>query len=271
MPHLLITGASSGIGRASVLELASEFSHVTIIGRDPARHDELLGRLRDQGANAALVECDFTSLDEVSDAAAQVRDRPASPSVDVLIANAGVAGARGITRDGFEVHFGVNHLAHHLLITELADLITDRVVIVASNAHYESAGVPYDRLRQRTRGFTGFSEYRNSKLANVLFGRQLARRFAFATHIVHPGVVATKIWRRIPWPIRPLVTRRMATPSEGASTVTWAATADGLESGGYYAAHTRHEPSAPAADSQAAIELWERTEEWLSPFRKRAR
>ena len=268
-PHLLITGASSGIGRASVLELAPTFSHVTIVGRDPGSHDELLGRLREQGTTASLAECDFTSLGEVSDAATQIRSE--SKTVDVLIANAGVAGVRGTTHDGFELHFGVNHLAHHLLVTELADRITDRVVVVASNAHYESPGIPYDRVRERTRSLTGFSEYRDSKLANVLFGRELAKRFRFASHVVHPGMVATKIWRRIPWPVRPLVTRRMAAPAEGARTVTWAATAEGLESGAYYAARTRHEPSAAARDASAALELWEHTEEWLLPFRKRAR
>jgi retinol dehydrogenase 12 len=264
----LITGASAGIGRASVLELATRFSHITIIGRDPARHDDLLSRLRAQGARASLVESDLTSLGEVAEAAARVRDDPVGATIDVIIANAGVAGARGRTRDGFELAFGVNHVAHHLLITELADRITDRVVVVASNAHYESAGVDLDRVQERTPSFTGFSEYRDSKLANVLFGRELARRFGFATHIVHPGLVATRIWRRIPWPIRPLVTRRMATPAEGARNVIWAATEDGLESGAYYAACARHQPSTAALDNEAARRLWEQTEEWLVPFRR---
>lgn len=269
MSHLLITGASAGIGRATALDLASTFSHITIIGRNPVRHDDLLRRLRSEGADASLVECDLMSLEEVSEAAA--RARTATATIDVLIANAGVAGARGVTRDGFEVHFGVNHLAHHLLVTELADRIGDRVVVVSSNAHYESAGIRLDRVQERTKSLTGFAEYQGSKLANVLFGRELGRRFPFASHIVHPGVTATRIWRRIPWPIRPLVTRRMATPAEGADTVTWAATAHGLESGGYYAARKRHEPSAQAQDDEAAITLWEQTEEWLSPFRRSTR
>lgn len=265
MPHLVITGASAGIGRATVVGLATDFSRITIIGRDRPRHDPVLGELESRGVRAALVECDLGSLRQVAAAASALQS--AEP-VDVLIANAGVGGQRGITEDGFEIHFGVNHLAHHLLITELADRITDRVVLVSSNVHYDSTGLDLGKLQQRTPSLTGFREYRDSKLANVLAGREMSRRFAFKTHIVHPGMTATAIWRRIPWPVRPFFTRRMATSEEGADTPMWAATAAGLESGGYYARRTLRLPSSDALDEDAARQLWEKSDAWVESHRR---
>lgn len=262
--HLLITGASTGIGRATADGLAENFDRITLVGRSSERHAAVLDGLRRTGTVATLVECELGSLASVAAAAEAV-----DGTIDVLIANAGVGGRRGVTHDGFELHFGVNHVAHHLLVTELAGRITDRVVIVSSNAHYDSDGLDFDRVHGRTSSLTGFREYRDSKLANVLDGMELARRFPFATHVVHPGVTATAIWRRIPWPLRPLFTRRMQDPDQGADTPVWAATASNLESGGYYARRTRRSPSDLASDEEAARELWERTEAWVSPFRRR--
>jgi retinol dehydrogenase 12 len=142
-------------------------------------------------------------------------------------------------------------------------------VVVSSNAHFDADEFDYDRVRGRTRSLTGVTEYRMSKLANVWFGLELARRFSVAVHIVHPGMVATDIWRRIPWPIRPLLTRRMATPAEGAATPVWAVNSAGLESGGYFARCAERTPSELARDDAAAAELWERSEEWLRVHRRR--
>lgn len=216
-----------------------------------------------QGVAADLIECDLSSLRSVADAASAVEG-----PVDVVLTNAGVAGQRAITTDGFEIHFGVNHLAHHLLVTSLVDRIRDRVVIVSSNAHYDSAGVDLDGVDRSTRSVTGFPEYRDSKLANVLFGRELARRSPFGVHVVHPGLTATDIWRRIPWPIRPLFTRRMATANQGADTPVWACVEAGLETGGYFARRTLRDPSPQAMDDAAAAELWKRSETWVEPYRE---
>ncbi|HVR33959.1 MAG TPA: SDR family NAD(P)-dependent oxidoreductase [Acidimicrobiia bacterium] len=265
MAHLVITGASAGIGRAAVVGLATAFSHITIIGRDRSRHAPVLADLQTRGVRAALVECDLGSLGQV---AAVVSALTTADPVDVLIANAGVGGQRGITDDGFEIHFGINHLAHHLLVTELADRITDRVVVVSSNAHHDSKGLDLAKVQRRTPSLTGFREYRDSKLANVLAGREMSRRFGFKTHIVHPGMTATDIWRRIPWPVRPLLTRRMATSEEGADTPMWAATAAGLESGGYYARRTLQSPSSDALDEDAARQLWEKSDAWVESHRR---
>lgn len=236
---------------------------MTLVGRDPARHRPVIDDLQTRNVEADLIECDLSSLESVADAVGAVDGQ-----VDVLLANAGVAGQRAETADGFEIHFGVNHLAHHLLVTALADRVADRVVIVSSNAHYDSDGLDLDQVRRSTRSLTGFPEYRGSKLANVLFGRELARRWDFAVHIVHPGVTATDIWRRIPWPIRPLFTRRMAGPEEGADTPAWACVESGLETGGYYARRTLRQPSPQAMDDAAATALWERSEAWVQPYRE---
>ncbi|MEX2653647.1 MAG: SDR family NAD(P)-dependent oxidoreductase [Acidimicrobiia bacterium] len=261
--HLLVTGASRGIGGAAAIGLAEHFPAMTLVGRSPERHREVVDALDARGVRTQFVECDLSSLGSVDRAIASVE----SP-VDVLLANAGVGGQRGVTQDGFEIHFGVNHLAHHLLVTGLADRIHDRVVVVSSNAHYDSVDLDLDAIRRPTKSLTGIGEYRNSKLANVLFGRELARRHDFGVVIVHPGVTATAIWRRIPWPIRPLITRSMATPEEGADTPVWAATTRGLQSGGYYARRTLRIPSEEAMDDEAAQELWERSEKWVAEHRR---
>lgn len=267
MTHLVITGASVGIGKHTALGLASTHSRMTLIGRDREKHGDVMSQLASLGVEAQLIECDLASLDAVGATAERVRT-DSHHGVDVIVANAGIGGQRGVTQDGFEIHFGVNHLAHHLLITELADRVADRVVIVSSNAHYESEGLDLDSVQRSTRTLTGFAEYRDSKLANVLAGREMGRRYPFATHIVHPGVTATAIWRRIPWPIRPLFTRRMAGPQEGADTPVWAVTTPGLQSGGYYARRTLRTPSERAMDDEAARDLWDRSEEWVARHRR---
>ncbi len=262
VPHLLITGASSGIGRAAAVALAPRFAKVTLVGRSRERHQPVIDDLTAAGVEAKLVICDLSSLAAVTVAAASVIE-----PVDTVIANAAVGGVRGVTVDGFEIHFGVNHLAHHLLVTELADRITDRVVVVSSNAHFEAGHLDYRRVRRRTRSLTGLTEYRGSKLANVWFGRELARRCRFGVHIVHPGLAATDIWRRIPWPLRSLVTRNMASPAAAAETPVWAVTTPDLQSGGYFARCAPRPPSQLARDDAAAGDLFERSEAWLRPYR----
>src|SRR5579872_6770862 len=143
----------------------------------------------------------------------------------VLVNNAGIGGARGLTKQGFELMFGVNHLGHFLLTQLLLERMTSsapaRVVTVASDAHYQARGIDWEALRRPARGITGLGEYAVSKLCNVLFSQELARRTTgtgVTTYALHPGVVASDIWRRVPWPVRPLVTRRMLTVDQGAQT-----------------------------------------------------
>lgn len=203
-------------------------------------------------------------------------------TLDVLVANAGLAGQRGQTAQGYELAFGTNHLGHFALVTGLLDLMVSpdsrdtattpagvpRVVMVSSDAHYSAKGLPEDRLRSATRSITGMPEYARSKLANVLFTQELARRIPadqLAVHALHPGVIASDIWRRVPWPIRPLMTARMASTTDGARTSLWCATSADLDgmSGGYYADCAAKDPS-DVATAELAAWLWERSEEWIS-------
>jgi len=190
----------------------------------------------------------------------------------VLVNNAGVAGQRGLTRQGFELMFGVNHLGHFALTSLLLERLTDsapaRVVTVASDAHYSARGIDFDALRRRARGLTGLREYAVSKLCNVLFSAELARRTAgtgVTTYALHPGVVASDIWRRVPWPVRPLVTRRMLSVDEGAATSLYCATAAEVaqESGLFYDKCAQRAPS-PVATPELAAGLWKRSEEWTA-------
>jgi retinol dehydrogenase 12 len=189
----------------------------------------------------------------------------------VLINNAGVAGRRGLTTDGFELAFGVNHVGHFALTAALLDRLAAcapaRVVTVASDAHYRARGVDFEAVRRRTASFTGFPEYAVSKLANVLFSAELSRRVAdrgITTYAVHPGVVASDIWRRVPWPARPLMKLRMLSPEDGARTSLFCATSDSVAAatGRFYDDCREREPAAVATPELARV-LWERTQAWV--------
>src|SRR5208337_4787711 len=162
---------------------------------------------------------------------------------------------QGRDRQRFEVSFGINHLGHFALTDALLGGLTAsapaRVVTVASDAHYSAQGIDFGALRRPTRGITGLREYAVSKLCNVLFTQELARRVAgtgLTTYALHPGVVASDIWRRVPWPVRPIVTRRMLSTTEGAQTSLYCATSPDVaaDSGLFYDKCAQRAPSPVA-------------------------
>jgi NAD(P)-dependent dehydrogenase (short-subunit alcohol dehydrogenase family) len=137
-----------------------------------------------------------------------------------------------------------------------------RIVNVASQAHIHAKGIDFEALRKPTRSITGVREYEVSKLCNVLFTAELARRIGPAgvhSYAVHPGVVASEAWRRIPWPIRPLMTRRMLTNEEGAKTSIYCATSPEVAAadGRYYDGCKETAPSPLAQRADLARRLWE--------------
>jgi NAD(P)-dependent dehydrogenase (short-subunit alcohol dehydrogenase family) len=187
--------------------------------------------------------------------------------IDVLINNAGVGGRRGVTEDGFELAFGVNHLGHYLLTRLLLPRIRGRVVTVSSNAHFGAPGIDWERVRMRTRSLAGWREYQVSKLANALFSRELSRRAAVATYAVHPGMVSTGMWR-LPRPILRVVTRNLLPVEQGAETSVWCATEPAIagETGGYYLRCRPGRVGDVVADDALAAELWARSETWVAPL-----
>jgi retinol dehydrogenase-12 len=198
-------------------------------------------------------------------AAYLARDEP----LHVLVNNAGVGGQRGVTADGFELHFGVNHLGHFALTALLLDRLKAsgpgaRVVTVSSDAHYSARGIDFDALRRSTASFTGQREYAVSKLCNVLFTQELARRVTdVSAYALHPGVVASDIWRRVPQPARALIKRRMLSVEDGAVTSVYCATSPTVaaESGLFYDKCASRPPSRVATPELAEL-LWKYSTEW---------
>jgi len=266
----LITGANSGIGRATALELARRGGRVLLACRSPGRAQPVVDEIKQATKNDAveLVELDLASFASIRKTAAALlaRDLP----LHVLINNAGLA-ARGQTTDGFELVFGTNHLGHFLLTNLLLDRLRAsapaRVVTVASRAHYAAKSVDFEAVRRPTASVSAFPEYQVSKLANVLFSAELARRTAgtgITTYALHPGVIASDIWRRVPWPIRPIMLSFMSSLEDGAQAVLECAVnpARAGETGLYYNEGKLHQPSRVAQDPELARRLWEESARW---------
>ena len=268
--HILITGANTGIGRATAQALAARGATLILAGRSEQRTRAAIAQIavatgNDRLSFAALDLGDLRSVRACAEAVL-AEHRP----LHVLINNAGLAGRRGLTTDGFELAFGTNHVGPFLLTALLLDRLRagapSRIVNVASDAHYGARGIDFSAVRRPTRSLTGMREYGVSKLANVLHARELARRLdgtGVTAYALHPGVVASDIWRRVPWPVRPLMTRRMISPEQGARTSLYCAASPELagESGAYYA-DCRRKPPGAAVTPQLAAELWERTAGW---------
>jgi retinol dehydrogenase 12 len=269
----LITGGNTGIGRVAARELVRRGFHVFVACRSAERAQPVLDEVRAAGGNNSIemLPLDLADFESVRTCARMFLDR--GLPLHLLINNAGLAGARGLTRSGFELAFGVNHMGHFVLTRLLTERIKGsapaRIVTVASTAHYQAQGIDWDSLRTRTSTRTGLPEYGVSKLCNVLFSAELGRRLAgtgVTTYSLHPGVVATDIWRGVPWPLRPLIKLAMISPERGTATTLYCATSPAVadETGRYYDNCRPRQPSALAQDSALAAELWKRSESWTS-------
>lgn len=269
----LVTGANAGIGYATAQDLSARGGRVWLACRSRAKGEAAVAAISAASGSGQvrLLHLDLADLASVRQCASEFA--ALGEPLHVLINNAGVGGARGRTADGFEIHFGINHLGHFALTQALLPLLRDsapaRIVTVASDSHYQAKGINFEGLRNRTKSITGLPEYAVSKLCNVLFAAELGRRLdgtGVTAYSLHPGVVASQIWRRVPWPARQLVTRRMLTIEQGARTSLYCATSPDVagESGKYYESCREREPSKLVTPELAAS-LWEYSEKSISP------
>lgn len=271
----VVTGASSGIGKVTVRELARQGATVVAVVRDAGRGEAALAEVRADvgGADVSLALCDFASQRAVRKLAAELLER--CPRIHVLVNNAGaILGARSLTEDGIEATFAVNHLGYFLLTELLLERLRAsgtseapaRVVVVASEAH-RSGHIDFDDLACE-RGYSPMRVYGTSKLANIAFTRELARRLE-GSHVtancMHPGVVATRFGDSGGALIRlgiKLVRPFFRTEAQGADTVIWLASAPEVAgvTGKYFVDRREKRPSREASDDGVAGKLWAASE-----------
>jgi retinol dehydrogenase 12 len=267
--NILITGANTGIGRATAELLAARGAHVLLACRSLDKTQPVVDGIRAAGGSADMVALDLGDLDQVRQCAEGLlaTDRP----INVLLNNAGLAGTRGMTKSGFELAFGTNHVGHFLftmlLMPRLLASPSSRIVNVASKSHYQAKGIDFAAVHTSTSTITGLPEYEVSKLANVLFTRELARRIGpkgVRSYSLHPGVVASDAWRRVPWPFRQLMKLMMITNEKGAETSIYCATSPEVanQDGLYYDKCKEVAPNPIANDAALARQLWEKSVEW---------
>lgn len=263
---VLVTGGTAGIGRATAAGLAAMGARVAITGRDRARAErtaEQIGAAADRPVD--VFAADLSSQAEVRRLAHEVLD--AYPRLDVLVNNVGgYWNTRRVTADGLEHTFALNHLAPFLLTSLLLDRLAQsegRVVTVASDAHKQGR-IDFDDL-QAERSYSGSRAYSQSKLANVLFTYELARRLGaggVTANAVHPGVVRTSFGAEDPGGAQrllvPLLRPFLKSPRSGATTSIHAASAPALagRTGLYLAASRARRSSAQSYDTTAAVRLW---------------
>jgi len=272
-----VTGATSGIGAATARALAARGATVGIVCRDLARGEATLAEIRkaSPGADLRLFRADLSSQAQIRSVAAEIL--AAYPRIHVLVNNAGVVNLqRSTTVDGIESVFAVNHLAYFLLTRLLLDRLIEsapaRIVNVASHAHRFVRGMRFDDLGWE-KDYAAMNVYGHSKLANVLFTQELARRLqgtGVTVNAVHPGAVATGLGQNNGWWAQ-LLTKALgvffSSPEQGAATSIWAATAPELEgvSGRYFARSREAKTSKAASDAEAAVRLWRISEEMTGP------
>jgi retinol dehydrogenase 12 len=266
----LVTGASSGIGRALVEKVAEQGGRVVLAARSAERTAPVLAAIqrRYPAAGASFLHIDVSDFSSVRQAAATfiAGGRP----LDVLVNNAGVAGTTGLSRDGFDLTYATNHLGPflftNLLLPRMRESGSARIVNVSSAAHFRVRQIDWSVLERRSvPKRSGFQDYATTKLMNVLHAKELARRLAntsVAAYAVHPGVVATDIWRALPGPLQWVLKLFMLSERQGADAVFSCATAPELAgvSGRYYDRFNERAPSALADDESLSRELWGRSE-----------
>jgi NAD(P)-dependent dehydrogenase (short-subunit alcohol dehydrogenase family) len=267
---VVVTGGTSGIGQVAAERLAAMGARVILVARDPVRAAASLDALRKAGeAGHTAHIADLASIGQTKAVAAKIA--AAEPRIDVLINNAGALfNRRQVSPDGLEMTFAVNHMAYFVLTEGLRERLAAtpgaRVVSTASGAH-QNAKLDLDDL-QSARRYSGFPVYGRSKLCNILWTREAARRFEAAkvtVNCLHPGFVATRFGDRsggFLQALMPLAKTMALTPEKGAETIVHLASSEAVAevSGKYFFECKPAEPSLEAQDDALAAWLWGQSE-----------
>lgn len=265
----VVTGANSGIGKAAAADFAARGAYVIMICRNESRarraREEIVSRTQNTGVEIMLADLSWQY--EIREAAGRITSK--FGQVDVLVNNAGtITSGREETPDGIEKTFAVNHLAPFLLTNLLMDHLRAagqaRVITVSSGAHRKGASLFHLDNLQLEEGFTPYGAYGLSKLCNIMFTHELARRSrgsGIMAAAMHPGTVSTRItseaggFTRLAWALgRPF----MRSAEEGADTILWLASTDEIgDSGKYYKDRREVSPHPLAFDDERTEKLWE--------------
>ncbi len=266
---ILLTGCTAGLGRETLRVLSLRGARVIGTARTPEKAKAACDAV---GAGRAVpLACELSDPASIRACVAEVRRR--GERLDAIVCNAGIMALPKVERaHGIELQLFTNHVGHFLLVTGLLDALAEdaRIVVVSSDAHWRApkGGVLLDDLGAQ-RSYSPWGHYGQSKLANILFARELARRFAGSrrtANALHPGVIRTELGRHMPPVARaalaiagPLV---LKTIPQGAATETWLAVSPGAAgaTGGYFADCNPARTRAEASDPALAARLWEVTE-----------
>jgi retinol dehydrogenase 12 len=272
----IVTGGNSGIGKEAAVGIARAGAHVVIAARNPTKAAAALAEIESRADARGRVEvipidlAEFASVRAFADAFNAKHNR-----LDVLLNNAGlVLQKRAVTGDGHEMQFQVNHLGHFLLTSLLGDALAKgapaRVVNVSSYAHTRAKGLDFDDLDWERRRYAGFSVYSATKLMNVLFARELARRSdpaVLTANALHPGFVGSNFGREGDYGlfgnvVMPLIRPLAISSEKGALTSIYLTTSADVEgiTGQYFIKGKAVKAAAPALDDATALRLWEISE-----------
>ena len=278
MQHILITGGNAGIGKATATALAKKGNTIILACRNEQKAQEAIADIKSASQNEGIyyVPCDLASFESIKNCTTAYRQQ--FGRIDILINNAGlITDKLQFTEDGFELQIGVNHLGHFLLTNNLIDLLEKatepRIINVSSGAH-NGAKMNFNTFKGElgAEKYKGMAAYGQSKLANILFTKELARRYpAICSHSLHPGVVSTdiakknenkKVWGFI-WKV---FSPFMLNTAKGAKTSIYLATSPEVlkVNGLYFDKQKEKEPSSLAKDATLAKQLWTISETLIS-------
>jgi retinol dehydrogenase 12 len=268
---VVITGATSGIGSVAAEKLAGMGARIVLVARDRARGEAQLSRLRNVGPGVQHTAYygDLSRISEMKRVGSEIAQ--AEPRIDVLINNAGALfGHRKLSEDGLELTFALNHMSYFVLTQVLLDRLRAsspaRVINTSSDAH-KGAKLDFTDL-QSEHGYAGFRVYGRSKLCNILYTRELARRLAgsgVTANCLHPGFVATRFGDQSGGAFSVVVRLAKAfaiSPEKGAETLVYLASSDDVAnvSGQYFYKCRAVTPTKEAQDDDAAKKLWQESE-----------